>query len=36
MPGRGEEKICRDEQVAKENPDSTDTPRGIREKGVIG
>jgi len=36
MPGPGQDKTCRDEQLATENPDSTDTPRGMREKGVIG
>lgn len=36
MPGPGEHETCRDTQVAKENPDSTDTPKGMREKGVTG
>lgn len=36
MPGPEEDKTCRDEQVAKENPDSTDNPRGMREEGVTG
>lgn len=34
MPGPGEDKTCREEQAARENPGSTDTP-ALLGKGAV-